>query len=68
VVPVASVLAGCATTLRDVQRDVRSAGWSPELARKAMPAMRIAGASAMGRPIAQQCVAADVTTREGRSW
>ena len=66
VVPVASVLAGCATTLRDVQRDVRSAGWSPELARKALPAMRIAGASAMGRPIAQQYVAADVTTREGQ--
>ena len=32
----ASVLAGCATTLRDVQRDVRAAGWSPELARKAL--------------------------------
>jgi len=65
-VPVASVLAGCATTLRGVQRDARSGGWSPELARKALPAMRIAGASAMGRPIAQQYVAADVTTREGQ--
>jgi len=66
VVPAASVLAGCATTLRDVQRDARSAGWSPALARKALPAMRIAGASAMGRPIAQQYVASDVTTREGQ--
>jgi len=65
-VPAASVLAGCASTLRDVQRDARSAGWSPELARKALPAMRIAGASAMGRPIAQQYVAPDVTTREGQ--
>jgi len=66
VVPAASVLAGCATTLRDVQRDARADGWSPALARKALPAMRIAGASAMGRPIAQQYVAADVTTREGQ--
>jgi len=65
-VPAASVLAGCVSTLRDVQRDARSAGWSPELARKALPAMRIAGASAMGRPIAQQYVASDVTTREGQ--
>jgi hypothetical protein len=66
IVPAASVLAGCATTLRDVQRDARSGGWSPELARKALPAMRIAGASALGRPIAQQYVAADVLTREGQ--
>ena len=65
-VPAASVLAGCATTLRDVQRDARSEGWSPELARRALPAMRIAGASALGRPIAQQYVASDVTTREGQ--
>jgi hypothetical protein len=65
-VPPGSVLAGCATTLRDVQRDARASGWSPELARRALPAMRIAGASAMGRPIAQQYVAGDATTREGQ--
>jgi hypothetical protein len=65
-VPAASVLAGCVTTLRDVQRDARASGWSPELARRALPAMRIAGASAMGRPIAQQYVAGDATTREGQ--
>ena len=65
-VPASSVLAGCATTLRDVQRDARAEGWSPELARRALPAMRIAGASALGRPIAQQYVAAHVGTREGQ--
>jgi hypothetical protein len=65
-VPAASVLAGCATTLRDVQRDARAGGWSPELARRALPAMRIAGASALGRPIAQQYVPAHVSTREGQ--
>jgi hypothetical protein len=65
-VPAASVLAGCATTLRDVQKDARSSGWSPELARRALPAMRIAGASALGRPIAQQYVNGDASTREGQ--
>jgi hypothetical protein len=65
-VPAASVLAGCATTLRDVQKDARSSGWSPELARRALPAMRIAGASAMGRPIAQQYVNGDASTRDGQ--
>jgi hypothetical protein len=65
-VPTTSVLAGCATTLRGVQRDARSEGWSPALARRALPAMRIAGASALGRPIAQQYVAGDVATREGQ--
>jgi hypothetical protein len=65
-VPTASVLAGCANMLRGVQRDARAEGWSPELARRALPAMRIAGASALGRPIAQQYVAAHVSTREGQ--
>lgn len=65
-VPASSLLAGCAATLKDVQRDARSAGWSPELARRALPAMRIAGASALGRPIAQQRVGADVASREGQ--
>jgi hypothetical protein len=65
-VPAGSVLAGCATTLRDVQKDARSSGWSPELARRALPAMRIAGASALGRPIAQQYVNGDASTRDGQ--
>jgi hypothetical protein len=65
-VPASSLLAGCATSLRDVQRDARAAGWSPELARRALPAMRIAGASVLGRPIAQQRVAGDVSGREGQ--
>jgi hypothetical protein len=65
-VPASSVLAGCASTLRDVQKDARASGWSPELARRALPAMRIAGASAMGRPIAQQYVNGGTSTREGQ--
>ncbi|HZI81895.1 MAG TPA: hypothetical protein VFD69_20380 [Vicinamibacterales bacterium] len=65
-VPASSLLAGCAATLKDVQRDARASGWSPDLARRALPAMRVASASALGRPIAQQHVASDVTSREGQ--
>ena len=65
-VPAASLLTGCAAALRGVQKDARASGWSPELARRALPALRIAGASALGHPIAQQRVAADVASREGQ--
>jgi len=65
-VPAASLLAGCAASLRDVQRDARSSGGAPALARRAMPAMRIAGASALGRPIAQQRVGSNVASRAGQ--
>jgi hypothetical protein len=66
-VPASSVLASCASTLKDVQRDARASGWSPELARRALPAMRVASASALGRPIAQQHLASrDVASREGQ--
>jgi hypothetical protein len=65
-VPAASLLAGCATALRGVQKDARDSGWSPELARRALPAIRIAGASALGRPIAQQRVGGRVAERAGQ--
>jgi hypothetical protein len=65
-VPASSLLAGCAATLKGVQADARASGWSPELARRALPAMRVATASALGRPITQQRVGADVTSREGQ--
>ena len=65
-VPAASLLAGCVSALRGVQKDARAEGWTPELARRALPAIRLAGASALGRPIAQQRVAGDVASREGQ--
>ena len=52
--------------LRDVRKDAASAGWSPELARRALPALRMAGASALGRPVAQQRVGRDADVREGQ--
>jgi hypothetical protein len=65
-VPAGSLLAGCAAALRGVQKDARASGWSPELARRALPAIRIAGASALGRPIAQQRVGGGVSGRDGQ--
>ena len=46
-------LGACVARLRDVRKEAAS-GWSPELARRALPALRLAGASALGRPVAQQ--------------
>jgi hypothetical protein len=58
-------LGAAAAILRDVRRDA-AGGWSPELARRALPALRLAGASALGRPVAQQRVGRDVEVRDGQ--
>ena len=42
-------LGAAAAVLRGVRKDAASAGWSAELARRALPALRMAGASALGR-------------------
>ena len=60
-------LGACAAALRDVRAEVSSAGgWSADLARRALPALRLAGAWALGRPVAQQKVRRGVTVREGQ--
>ena len=58
-------LGACAATLQDVRQDAAS-GWSPELVRRALPALRVAGASALGRPVAQARVDRDAEVREGQ--
>jgi len=58
-------LGACAATLQDVRQDAAS-GWSPELVRRALPALRVAGASALGRPVAQERVERDAAVREGQ--
>lgn len=58
-------LGAAAAVLRDVRRDA-AGGWSPELARRALPALRLASASALGRPVAQQRVGRDADVREGQ--
>ena len=58
-------LGAAAAVLRDVRKDA-AGGWSPELARRALPALRLASASALGRPVAQQRVGRDADVREGQ--
>jgi hypothetical protein len=58
-------LGAAAAVLRDVRKDA-AGGWSPELARRALPALRLAGASALGRPVAQQRVDRYANVREGQ--
>ena len=59
-------LGAAAAVLRDVRKDAASAGWSAELARRALPALRMAGASALGRAVAQQRVDRHAAVREGQ--
>jgi hypothetical protein len=48
-----TVLQGCLRTLREVRAEAARDGWTAAHARRAATAFRIAGAAAMGRPIAQ---------------
>jgi len=64
--PLPAVLAGCADALAEVGDDVARVGWSPDLARRAVAALRIAGAVALGRPVTQQMARPGVREREGQ--
>jgi hypothetical protein len=60
-------LGACAAALRDIRAEVSSeGGWSADLARRALPALRLAGAWALGRPVAQEKVKRGVAVREGQ--
>lgn len=60
-------LGACAAALRDVRTEVSSeGGWSADRARRALPALRLAGAWALGRPVAQEKVRRGVAVREGQ--
>ena len=64
--PVPSVLGGCLDAIREVADDASRTGWSPDLARRAVAAMRIAGAVALDRPVAQDFVGPDAVEHEGQ--
>jgi hypothetical protein len=49
-----------------LKSDVAGAGWTPELIGRALTIFRIAGAVALGRPVAQTSVEPDVPEREGQ--
>jgi hypothetical protein len=63
----ATVLGGCLRALGDVKDEAaRGGGWSPERARAALAALRIAGAVGIGRPVAQTPASRDTQAREGQ--
>ena len=66
--PVASapaMLRGCQRALADVQTEARG-GWTPELARRALAALRVAGAIALGRRVTQDVVTTGTPERDGQ--
>ena len=64
--PVPSMLGGCLNAISEVADDASKTGWSPDLARRAVAAMRIAGAVALERPVAQAFVGPDAVEHEGQ--
>ncbi len=70
--PAAERPLGLGAVLRGVLREARSVkadaagGWTPELTARALTALRIGGAVALGRPVAQAIVAPHVAPREGQ--
>ena len=64
--PAASLLRASLRTLTQVKEDALRAGWSPDLSRRAVAALRVAGATAVGKRVAQDVVAAGVAERDGQ--
>jgi hypothetical protein len=64
--PASSLLGASLSALARVKGDASQEGWTSELSRRAAAALRIAGAVALGRPVTQSVVGADVTERDGQ--
>ena len=64
-VPTLAVLSASLSRLQQVRTDARG-GWTPALARRALALLRIGGAVAGGRPLAQKFVARGTAEREGQ--
>src|SRR5699024_3455015 len=64
--PSRTVLGACVRTLKDVKGEVMRGGWTPALARRALAALRVAGAVALERPIAQQTPRGPGPERDGQ--
>jgi hypothetical protein len=60
-----AVLSGCLREAARVQAEA-GGGWTPELASRALTVLRIGGAVALGRPVAQAIVSAHVEPHEGQ--
>lgn len=64
--PAPSLLSGCLRELNRARAEAAQAGWTPELRSRAMAAIRIAAALALGRPVAQQFVENGTPERPGQ--
>jgi hypothetical protein len=60
-----TVLGGCLREAGRVKSDAEG-GWTPELASRALSVLRIGGAVALDRPVAQSIVDSHVPAREGQ--
>ena len=63
---VPSLLRACLRTLADVRAAAGRTGWTPELRSQALAALRVAGALALGRDVAQQYVDRETPARTGQ--
>ena len=64
--PAPSLLGGCLRELGRARAEAAHAGWTPELRSRAMAALRVAAALALGRPVAQQYVSSGTAERPGQ--
>jgi len=64
--PAPSLLQASLRVLGQVKQDAARAGWTSELSRRAVSALRIAGATAVGKRVAQDFVTTDVPERDGQ--
>jgi hypothetical protein len=64
--PAPSLFTACLRALRKAKAEAAHAGWTPELRSRAMAALRIAAALAIGRTIAQEYVAPHTPERPGQ--
>jgi hypothetical protein len=63
--PARSMLRACLGALSDVRAEARG-GWTPGLVRRALAALRIAAAVAVGRQVSQDFVGEDTAERDGQ--
>ncbi len=61
-----AVLRGCQREIGRVRSAVTREGWSPDLAGRALSALRVAGAVALSQPVAQTPAGGDNGRREGQ--
>lgn len=66
VLPAGVVLGACVRALKAVKADVVRGGWTPERARRALAALRLAAAISLDRRVAQEPVTGPVNEREGQ--